>query len=72
MSRKTSKRRKDTDEGDPDHIPIGCDDPADMPATIDEILRAGELRPENIHTCVHWTKADAPAGTHERALEELD
>ena len=72
MSRATGRSRKVIEGRKPAQTVIWCDDPADVPATIDQMLRAGELRPEDIHTCVHWTKAHAPAGAHERALAELE
>ena len=65
-SRKIADRRK------PKQTTIWCHEPADVPARIDQMLRAGELRPEDIHTCVYWAESDAPLGTYERHLAQLD
>ncbi|PTM40936.1 hypothetical protein [Bosea sp. 124] len=55
-------------------IPIWCDDPSDMPATIAAMIEAGEIAEADICRCVHWTQAQAGPGIlgHEGALALLD
>ncbi len=55
-------------------IPIWCDDPADMAATIAAMIEAGDLAEADICRCVHWTLAQAGPGIlcHEDALALLD
>lgn len=55
-------------------IPIWCDDPADMAATIAAMMEAGEIAEADIGRCVHWTLAQAGPGIlcHEDALARLD
>jgi hypothetical protein len=54
-------------------IPVWCDDPADMAATIAEMIKAGTLAEADIGRCIHWTQAQAGPGIlHEDALALLD
>jgi hypothetical protein len=55
-------------------IPIWCDDPADVSATIEDMLARGEIEPRDVERCicVCWTEADAVEGRHEQALAEMD
>ena len=74
MSRATKWHRKTIEDQEPPQprTVIWCSDPADVPAAIIRMLRAGELRPEDIHTCVHWKRAGVRPVPHEVALKELD
>jgi hypothetical protein len=53
-------------------IPVWCDSEAEVPATIEAMLADGEINQGQINRCVFWEKATAPAGAHERTLDELD
>lgn len=55
-------------------IPVWCDDPADMAATIAGMIEAGEITQADICRCVHWTHARDGARSipHEDTLASLD
>lgn len=55
-------------------IPVWCDDPADLAATIAAMIEAGEITQADVGRCVHWTQAQAGPGIlcHEDTLVLLD
>jgi hypothetical protein len=44
----------------------------EVPATINEMIAAGEILPEERERCVFWELATFPPGTHEAMLSLLD
>jgi hypothetical protein len=53
-------------------IPVWCETEDEVPATIEAMLADGEINQAQVSRCVFWEMATAPAGAHERALDELD
>ena len=53
-------------------IPVWCDRPGEAPATIDAMIAAGEIGPEERGRCVFWELATYAPGAHEAALGQLD
>ena len=57
----------------PREIRIYCDDEADVPRVVEEMIAAGKLTGADRPFCVHWLKAKGPSPfTHEDVLEQLD
>ncbi len=71
LSRRVARLEGKAEQG---VILVWCDDPADMGATIEDMLARGEIDPRDLERCrcVCWLDADAPPGRHEDALAELD
>jgi hypothetical protein len=44
-------------------IPVWCDLPEEVPATIDAMVAAGEILPDERGSCVFWELATFPPGT---------
>jgi hypothetical protein len=74
MSRARRRRHRTIEAQEPPQpqTVIWCNHPAEMPEAIVSMLRAGELRPGEIHTCIHWKKSGVPPVPHEVALAELE
>lgn len=53
-------------------IPVWCDLPEEVPATIEGMVAAGEIRPEERERCIFWEWATFAPGTHEAALSLFD
>ena len=53
-------------------IPVWCDLPEEVPATIDAMIAAGEISHEERGRSVFWECASFAAGAHEAALSQLD
>jgi hypothetical protein len=53
-------------------IPVWCDLPEEVPATIDAMVTAAEISLEGRGRCVFWALAIFPLGTHEARLDLLD
>jgi hypothetical protein len=51
---------------------VWCNTPEEVPATIDAMIAAGEINPEDRRRCVFWELAAFAAGGHEEKLSLLD
>ena len=53
-------------------VPVWCDVPEKVPATIEAMIAEGEILPEERARCVFWERATFAPGAHEAALGLLD
>jgi len=53
-------------------IPVWCDLPEEVPATIDAMIAGGEILPDDRGRCVFWEWDTFAPGSHEAALSLLD
>jgi hypothetical protein len=49
---------------------VWCDDESEVEATIAEMVKRKEIAASDRVHCVYWASAEAPAGSHERGLED--
>jgi hypothetical protein len=52
-------------------IPVWCETPEQVEATIEAMIAEGEIRPDQRSQCMFWEHASFPPGTHERLLDRL-
>jgi hypothetical protein len=73
MNRVIDLRLRKLEAQETGDISIWCDDAAEVPSTIDQMIADGELLEVDRPRCVHWQLARGTrAGAHEQSLEELE
>jgi hypothetical protein len=53
-------------------IPVWCNTPEEVPATIEAMIAEREIRPEERGRCVFWERATSAPGAHEARLGLLN